>query len=218
MCETVHQANTMTSQADTTRSQVTTEKRKYHSPLRQKQTAETRARIIAAGSELVHGFQSWDWKNLTAKAVGERAGVSERTVQRHFSSEQALRDAVLQGLVEESGVDLGDLSLVDFDGVVINMFNYLSSFAVEPEITLDPSQTKMDETRKHALVDAVAAATPSWSRQEQEMVAAILDMLWQPSTHDRLKLAWDLDTDRFTRVISWFTSLIQDALSKDNKP
>lgn len=194
------------------------QKRKYHSPLRQKQFAETRERIIAAGTELVHSFPSWDWKNLTAKAVGERAGVSERTVHRHFSSEGALRDAVLQGLVQESGVDLERLDLAGFDEVIINMFKYLSSFAVAPEITLDPSQTKMDEMRTQALVGAVAEVTPAWPRTEQEMVAAILDMLWQPATHDRLKLVWGMDAEHFTRVISWFTSLVQDAVKEGNKP
>jgi AcrR family transcriptional regulator len=216
--ETDNQAKTMTPQADTTRRKVTTEKRKYHSPLRQQQAAETRQRIVAAGTELVHGFQSWDWKNLTARAVGERAGVSERTVQRYFPSERALRDAVLQGLVEESGVDLNHLNLSGFDDVVINMFNYLSSFAVEPDLSVDPSQTKMDESRKKALFDAVVDATPNFSREEQEMVAAILDMLWQPSTHDRFRQAWDLDAERFTRVIRWFTALIQSALGEGSKP
>jgi transcriptional regulator with XRE-family HTH domain len=161
----------MTPQEDTTRRKVTTEKRKYHSPLRQQQAAETRQRIVAAGTELVHGFQSWDWKNLTARAVGERAGVSERTVQRYFPSERALRDAVLQGLVEESGVDLNNLNLSGFDDVVINMFNYLSSFAVEPDLSVDPSQTKMDERRKEALFEAVVDATPNWSREEQQALS-----------------------------------------------
>jgi AcrR family transcriptional regulator len=208
----------MTSSTDIGPENLTLEKRKYHSPLRRKQAAETRQRIVAAGTELVRGFPSWDWKNLTAKAVGERAGVSERTVHRHFSSERALRDAVLQGLVAESGVDLARLKLSRFDDVVVTMFEYLSSFAVAPDITLDPSQSKMDEMRKAALVDAVEEAAPTWSPQEQMMVAAVLDMLWQPATHDRLKLAWDLDVDQFPRVISWFTGLIQDALDKGNKP
>ena len=208
----------MTSSTDIGPENLTLEKRKYHSPLRRKQAAETRQRIVAAGTELVRGFPSWDWKNLTAKAVGERAGVSERTVHRHFSSERALRDAVLQGLVAESGVDLARLKLSRFDDVVVTMFEYLSSFAVAPDITLDPSQSKMDEMRKAALVDAVEEAAPTWSLQEQMMVAAVLDMLGQPATHDRLKLAWDLDVDQFPRVISWFTGLIQDALDKGNKP
>ncbi len=208
----------MTSPADTSRGNATNEKRRYHSPLRQKQAAATRDRIIAAGIELVHTFPSWDWKNLTAKAVGERAGVSERTVHRHFSSERALRDAVLQGLVAESGVDLGRLDLAGFGDVVITMFRYLSSFAVAPDITVDPSQTRMDEVRKQALLAAVADATPAWSGQEQAMVAALLDMLWQPATHDRLKLAWNLDADQFTRVIRWFTALVQDAMDSGSRP
>lgn len=208
----------MASPTDSDPENVTLEKRKYHSPLRQKQAAETRQRIVAAGTELVHSFPSWDWKNLTAKAVGERAGVSERTVHRHFSSERALRDAVLQGLVAESGVDLDRLKLSSFDDVVVNMFEYLSSFAVAPEITIDPSQSQMDEIRKGALLDAVGEAVPSWSRQDQAMVAAVLDMLWQPATHDRLKLAWNLDADQFTRVIRWFTALVQDAMDSGSRP
>ena len=193
-------------------------KRKYHSPLRQKQTAKTRERILAAGSELVHSFPTWDWKNLTAKAVGERAGVSERTVHRHFSSEQALREAVLQALVEESGVNLNELQLMDFDNVVISMFKYLSSFAVSPDTSQDPSQTKMDALRTRALVDAVAAATPNWTSEQQELVAAVLDILWQPATQDRLKVVWGLDTKRFTRTVGWFVSLVQDALASGKKP
>lgn len=208
----------MTSPTDSPRRGANSEKRKYHSPLRQQQAAQTRERIIAAGTELVHSFPSWDWKNLTARAVGERAGVSERTVHRHFSSERALRDAVLQGLVAESGVDLGKLDVDGFAEVVVTMFNFLSSFAVSPDISQDPSQHRMDEIRKQALVDAVAEATPDWPQREREMVAAILDMLWQPATHDRLKFAWGLDAELFTRVINWFTALVREALAKGNRP
>jgi len=208
----------MTSPTEPKLEKQTREKRRYHSPLRQKQAAETRERIIAAGSKLVHGFQSWDWKNLTAKAVGERAGVSERTVQRHFTSEQSLRGAVLHRLVEESGVNLEQLKLVDFDDVIIGMFKYLSSFAVEPNVSLDPALAKLDELRRASLVEAVQETVPSWSRREQEMIAAVLDMLWQPATQDRLKLAWGVDTDDFTRLIRWFTALVRDALAQGNKP
>lgn len=208
----------MTSKIHPVPGKQTKEKRKYHSPLRQQQAAETRERIIAAGSTLVHGFPSWDWKNLTARAVGERAGVSERTVQRHFASEQALRDAVLHRLVEESGVNLEELDLASFDDVIIGMFRYLSSFATATDIVQDPAQTKLDQLRKAALVEAVREVIPSWTEREQELVAAVLDTLWQPATQDRLKLAWGVDADDFPRLARWFTSLIRDALYQGNKP
>ncbi|MCB1690511.1 MAG: TetR/AcrR family transcriptional regulator [Halioglobus sp.] len=193
-------------------------KRKYHSPLREEQAAKTRERILAAGTELVHSFPSWDWKNLTAKAVSERAGVSERTVHRHFQSERELRDAVLQALVAESGVDLEHLNLGGFADVVVAMFKYLTSFAVAPDITLDPSQTEVDAIRTQALVEAVAEVTPQWPEHERVLVAAVLDMLWQPATQDRLKLAWGFDNDDFTRAVGWFTTLIQEALARDRRP
>jgi len=40
--------------------------------------------VIAAGSELVRQLPSWDWREVTFRAVAERAGVGERTVYRHF--------------------------------------------------------------------------------------------------------------------------------------
>ena len=63
--------------ARATSSEPATQRRGYNSPVRRQQSAETRERIIAAGAELVHGFPAWDWKNLSAAAVGEHAGISE---------------------------------------------------------------------------------------------------------------------------------------------
>src|SRR5204862_2508851 len=62
-----------------------TERRKYDSPVRRRQAAETRERIIAAGVDILHGFPVWNWRALTVGAVAERAGVNERTVYRHFA-------------------------------------------------------------------------------------------------------------------------------------
>ncbi len=35
-------------------------RRRYDSPVRRQQVAETRARIVAAGVELLHGTPSWN--------------------------------------------------------------------------------------------------------------------------------------------------------------
>ena len=70
-------------------------RRRYDTPVRAQKVAATRERIVQAGSELVHGFASWDWQELTFRAVAERAGVGERTVYRHFPTERHLHDAVM---------------------------------------------------------------------------------------------------------------------------
>src|SRR4029077_13456726 len=105
-------------------------RRLYDSPLRRQQAAQTRERIIAAGANIAHRLPAWDWRSLTFKAVGERARVAERTVHRYFSTEWKLRDAILQRLVQESGVSLDGLELRDFASMVARVYRYLSSFAV----------------------------------------------------------------------------------------
>src|SRR3954452_9555040 len=87
--------------------------RRYDSPVRRSRAAVTRERIVAAGSELVHHFPSWDWKELTFRAVADRAGVSERTVYRHFATERELHDAGMRRLEEEAGLSYDQLRLAD---------------------------------------------------------------------------------------------------------
>lgn len=86
------------------RSAATPPRRRYDSPRRRELAAQTRERIVDAGSALVHSFPAWDWRDLTFRAVAERAGVGERTVYRHFPTEADLHDAVLRRLEDEAGV------------------------------------------------------------------------------------------------------------------
>ena len=194
------------------------QRRGYNSPVRRQQSAATRERIIAAGAELVHGFPAWDWKNLTAGAVGEQAGISERTVHRYFSTERLLRDAVLQRLVEESGVSLESLELDDFADVIAHMFSYLSSFAVAPATETDPTFAEMDQRRRDALLGAVARATPGWPDPERETVAAVLDILWTQPPYDRLITSWGFDSERAIKTITWLIGLIEESVRNDRRP
>ena len=198
----------------------TTARRRYNSPVRKQQTAETQERIVAAGAELVHELPAWDWTNLTARAVSERAGVSERTVHRYFPTERKLRDAVIQRLVLESGVSLDSLQLDDFAEVTTQMFGYLSSFAVAPTTAAidDPTFASVDKLRRDALVDAVARATPGWSDRDRENAAAVLDILWNLPPYERLLMAWGFDTDRALGVMTWVIDLIREAIQQGRKP
>lgn len=194
------------------------ERRRYDSQVRQQQSADTRERIVAAGAEIAHRLSAWDWSEMTFKAVGERAGVSERTVHRYFSSERLLRDAVLQRLVEASGVSLEGLELGDFAGVVTRVYKYLSSFAAHTTNTNEPSFAALDQFRREVLLGAVSRATKDWSAGDQEIAAAMLDMLWNPSAYERLSTAWHLDTSRATSAITWIIGLVEDAIRQGRRP
>lgn len=198
----------------------TSSRRRYDSPVRRQQAAETMERIVAAGSALVHQLPAWDWTNITAAAVGERAGVSERTVHRHFPTERKLRDAVLRRLIEESGVSLEKLQLDDFANVITKMFSYLSSFATEPTTApiTDPTFAYADQLRCDALKNAVTQVTPEWSDRDRENAAAVLDILWNQPPYERLITVWGFDANRAVGNITWLIGLIQEAIQQGRKP
>jgi AcrR family transcriptional regulator len=192
-------------------------RRRYDSPLRRQRTDETRRRIVAGGAELAHSLPSGDWRGLTFRAVGERAGVSERTVHRHFATERELRAAVLQRLVEEAGVSLDRLGLGDFAGVAARVFAYLSSFAVSPA-PKEPAFVALDHHRRNALLDAVAHAAPAWPDARCRMAAAVLDAFWNVATYERLVAGWGLDTPEVGQAITWAIGLIERAIREDRGP
>src|SRR3954467_9408074 len=170
------------------------EGRPYDAPKRRKQVELTRERIVAAGSDLVHEFASWDWGALTFRAVAERAGVGERTVYRHFPTERRLHDAVMQRLEEEAGVTYEGLTLADLTAVTERVFRSRLSFSAGASIAVpaDPTFVAADERRRRALLEAVSAAAPAWSQQQQRTFAALLDVLWNLPTYERLVGAWQL--------------------------
>ena len=208
----------MTPTAGKTQARAGAERRRYESPLRQRQTTQTRERIVSAGAEIAHRLPAWDWRELTFHAVAERAGVSERTVHRHFTTERKLRDAILQRLVAESGVELDGLELGDFAGVVARVFSYLSSFSVSPAAVRDPTFAAMDQHRRDALLRAVVRSTPGWSESEREMAAAALDMLWNVPLYERLITAWHFDAERAIRAVTWVVRLVEEAIREGRRP
>lgn len=193
-------------------------RRRYNSPLRARQAAETRQKLIRAGVELVHGFPDWDWNNLTFKAVGKQAGISERTAYRHFATERQLRDAVMEQLVSDSGIDLKELELGNFGDITQRIFSYMSSFSVNAGLIEDPTLASIDQQRRTALLEAVARSTPSWSQQDQEEIAAALDVLWNLPPFERLIAAWDFEPERASNTIRWMIGLIEDAIKNENRP
>ena len=193
-------------------------RRRYDSPVRRQQVAETRERILGAASALVHGFPTWDWRALTFRAVAARAGVSERTVYRHFATEQELRDAVMRHLEEEAGVSYEDLDLDDLAEVTALVFSSLPSFAVAPTVMEDPTFAAEDRLRRDALRGAVDGGRTTGPTRNAKMAAALLDVLWNVPSFERLVLQWGLAADDATHAITWAIELVVAAIRAGNPP
>jgi AcrR family transcriptional regulator len=197
-----------------------TTRRRYDSPVRRQQAAETRARLVAAGSELVHEFEVWNWDALTFRAVAERAGVGERTVYRYFPSERHLHDAVMARLEDEAGVNYEELDLENLAEITARVFSSRHSFAARDTVDAmrDPTFIAVDERRREAVLRAVTTATPTWSDTERRTVAALLDVVWNMPAYERLVDAWGFDGEDATAAITWLMSKLTQTIDDDTPP
>jgi AcrR family transcriptional regulator len=193
-------------------------RRAYDSPVRRQRAAETRQRIIAAGAELAHASSNWSMRDLTVRAVAERAAVNERTIYRHFATERELRDAILGHLQEEAGVSLDGLELQDFAALAARLVGYFSTFATTPRVINDPTLLEVDHRRRAALLKAIEPATPTWSDGDRAIAAAALDVFWSVSSHERMTNVWELDEQDAARAVSWVVGLVQQAIESGTPP
>lgn len=195
-------------------------RRQYDSPVRRKRATETRERIVAAGSALVHSFATLDWSDLTFRAVAEKAGVSESTVYRHFASERELHDAVMHRLQQEAGVSYEGMTLDELPETTRRVFASLSAYAVSAwaRQTDDPTLVTADRVRMDALLGAVGEPAGSLAPEQRQVAAAMLDVLWSVSSYERLVTQWKMDGEQATAAITWVMGLIVGVLRDSPTP
>lgn len=192
--------------------------RRYESPVRRQQALETRERIIEAGCKLLRRSGIRDWRSVTLRGVAEQAGVNERTVYRYFGNERGLRDAVMNRLEQKAGIELEGMELEDVAGFAARIFTHVSSYPGRSKPPLDPTLSDANLRQKNALMAALAERTSEWSVSERTAAAAVLDVLWNVATYERLVADWEMDRDQAIETVSWAIGLVEDAIRRGRKP
>jgi len=193
-------------------------RRRYDSPVRRLRAAESRARIIAGAAELARELPSWDWGSLTIQAVADQAGVSRRTVYRHFASEAVLHGALADRLLDEAGVSYQGLTLDHLPEVTGRVFSAVAKFAATPWAVVPAAFPALDADRLDALRSAVHAEVPDWADADRAMAAAALDIVWSVASHEILLRDWKLPPVDAVRVQRWLHELVTGALRAGEKP
>lgn len=188
--------------------------------MREQKAAETREGIVRAGAAIVEQLPAPDWSAMTFQAVADGAGVSKRTVFRHFATERELHDAVMQRFQERAGVSYEDVDLDSIAPIARRVFEALSSFAVSSWSieTDDPTFTAMDRARNDALRGAIAAAAPDWSSEQQALAAGVLDVLWSPPAYERLVVHWGAPSSDAIKAIEWAIELVVRSVRAGHTP
>jgi AcrR family transcriptional regulator len=150
--------------------------------------------------------------------VARRAGVNERTVYRHFAGERELRDAVLERLREEAGVDIEGLRLDDLEAVATRIFEYVSSFPIEARTVTDPSVAAANERQRAVLTAAVQREAGGWPAVDRKLAAAVLDVLWSPVSYERLVADWGIPPKEAIRGLLWVLGLVEGAIREGTRP
>jgi AcrR family transcriptional regulator len=193
-------------------------RRPYNGTLRRERAAETRDRIVTAGSDLLQQSAVRDWQGLTIRAVAELAGVNERTVYRYFGNERGLRDAVIHRHEEQAGIDLAGMRLDDIGDIAARIFEHVSSYPLEPRSPLDPTLAEANQRQRDALFGAIATQTMEWPAEDREVAAAMFDVLWSVASYERLVRDWQIDRDRAIRGITWVIELVEEAVRSGRRP
>jgi AcrR family transcriptional regulator len=194
------------------------QRRRYDSRLRRERADQTRESIVEAGLELAHELPVWDWRGLTIRAAAGRAGVSERTVYRHFPSERDFHDAVMLRLEGQAGVTLEELRLADIAEATARVFAHVASFPLVVRTPLDPTLSAADQRRRTTLLNAVTQEVSGWPEAERKVAAGMLDVLWSVMSYERLITAWDLTPEQATTALTWTIGLVEAAIKQGRGP
>lgn len=165
---------------------------------------------------------SWDWPEVTFRAVAGQAGVSERTVFRYFGTERELHRAVMRQLEVEAGVQYEGLQLDELGPMARRVFVSMGRFAVadSPKAApdVDTPLSEEDDRRRTALLASVSRETAGWSEAELRMASGVLDVLWHVPAYERLVDSWELDADAAITALEWALSLMVDAIQSGRRP
>lgn len=193
-------------------------KRHYDNTRRRESADRTRQRILDAGAEVVREAPVRDWRGVTVRAVAQRAGVTDRTVYRHFANEDALRRAVMGRLEEQVGIELADLGLGGVADAAARIFRHVSGYPAASPPELDPALAEVNRRRQDALLRAVQDHAGDWPGTDRMIAAAVLDVLWSISSYERIVRDWTLGTDEAVRAASWAIGLVEDAIRTGRRP
>jgi hypothetical protein len=102
--------------------------------------------------------------------------------------------------------------------VAARIVEHVSSHPIEPRSPLDPTLAEAGHRQRTALLDAVTARTPRWSKGDRIVAAAMLDVLWSVASFERLVVDWQLDRTQAIRGMVRVIGVVEEAIRKGRRP
>lgn len=189
--------------------------------LRERQVAQTRDLILDALTTLL-GDRRAD--EVTMRDIATLAGVSERTVYRHFPDRRALLDGLSQRLPPMSDKPsfgaggLDDLAATSRRLMELLDEHYVSARA-EAVLNADPRHFAADtQANTRDMRDLLAAGLPDLDEREQLRIAAVIRCLVSTQAWLRMREEFGVPGTESGPVVAWVIDTIIRELRAGNTP
>jgi len=174
----------------------------YVSPLRQQYAAQTRERILDAA---IASLKEGELEELTIARVAKDAGVTERTIYRHFQTREDLLKAVwprMQARIGVSGFPQTVEALLAAPGRLYPRFDTEAGAVRASMYSNAGREIRMsaNPARHKAIQACVAEALPELDDAANRRRAAVIQMIGSSHGWACFKDYWGMDTEEAARA------------------
>ena len=194
------------------------ERRAYSSPLRDEQARRTRELIVEA---LVEQVCETGRSDFSMNEVAKRAGVSVRTVYRHFPTRDDLVNAINEHLMlsdGQPGVPESPEGMADHVGGLFRWFESNAALVEASHLTGLGREVRA-HGRRHR-TEVARQLTEDWSKwmteEERRKVFAVFRTMFGSFTWLTMRNELGLSTEEAIEATSWVVRLVIEDLQRRN--
>lgn len=194
----------------------------YASALRDRQVAQTRELILDAVTSLLDDRRA---DEVTTREIASTAGVSERTVYRHFPDRDALLEGLTQRLPHLDGVrpSFGAGRLEDLAPTGRRLMELLDEHYVtaraEAVFNADPRRFAADtQANTREMRELMANELPDLDEREQLRIAAVIRCLVSTQAWLRMREEFGVPGTESGPVVAWVIDTVIRELRAGNTP
>lgn len=194
-----------------------------HTPtLRERQVAQTRELIIDALTELL-GDRRAD--EVTTRDIAVLAGVSERTVYRHFPDRDALLEGLagrvsrLDGVAPSFGPGGLDALAPTSRRLMALLDEHVVPARAEAVFNADPRRfAPGTQANSRSIMDLLATELPDLDDAERRRIAAVIRCLVSTQAWLRMREEFGVPGTESGPVVAWVIDMIVRELRAGNRP